>query len=189
METTGKKRVYVSVGSNIDKEHNIPSGVKMMREAFGDLELSPVYESNSVGFEGESFYNMVVSFETDRSPSFVTDALKGIENRHHRKRNKNRFESRTLDLDQILHGDLVIDEADIRIPHEDIVRYAFVLRPLADIASQVKHPILSKTYIQLWTNFKDGTPSLEKVPLAFTEGGRNLNSTASCRRQPRRSAR
>ena len=157
--------MFVSIGSNIDKSRNVVSCVRAMRKIFGELELSPVYESDAVGFEGESFYNMVAAFETDRSPFSVANELRDIERRHHRKRNKNQLESRTLDLDQILHGELVIKENGVQIPHDDIVRYAFVLRPLADIASHRRHPVLNKTYGELWSGFACNEPPLRKIPL------------------------
>ena len=165
MEKTISNRVYVSIGSNIDKSRNMVSCVRMMREIFDELKLSPVYESNAVGFEGESFYNMVAAFKTDRSPFSIANKLRDIERHHHRKRNKNQLESRTLDLDQILHGELIINENGVRIPHDDIVRYAFVLRPLADIASHRQHPALNKTYKELWSGFDHSETPLKKISL------------------------
>ncbi len=161
------KRVYVSIGSNIDKSHNVISCVKTMRKVFGELQLSPVYESSAVGFDGGSFYNMVVTFETCQSPFFIADRLRDIEYRHHRRRNKNQLESRTLDLDQILHGDLVIKENGVQLPHDDIVRYSFVLRPLADIASHHQHPVLNATYSELWSDFDQHKTPLKEVSLNF----------------------
>ena len=169
-ENKTAKKVYVSIGSNINKTRNLVSCITMMRNTFGELQLSSVYESDAVGFEGESFYNMVVSFETDQSPFSIADKLREIENRHHRKRNKNCLESRTLDLDQILHGNLAIDELGVQVPHDDIVKYAFVLCPLADIASHDRHPVLSKTYTQLWSSFDQSKTPLKKIPV-------NLNQT------------
>ncbi len=165
MTKTGKRKVYVSIGSNVDKERNVVSCVKMLRETFGELTLSPVYESAAVGFEGGDFYNMVASFETERSPRNVADVLRVIEKRHGRVRSKDRFESRTLDLDQVLYGDLVIRENGVQVPRDDVVRYAFVLRPLADIAGGETHPVLEKTYARLWEDLSRGAPALKKVSL------------------------
>lgn len=166
MTKTGKQKVvYVSIGSNVDKERNVVSCIRMLRGIFGELTLSPVYESPAVGFEGGNFYNMVASFETERSPRDVAGVLRAIEKRHGRVRSKNRFESRTLDLDQVLYGDLVIRENGVQVPRDDIVQYAFVLRPLADIAGEETHPVLAKTYARLWEDFDRGAPALKKVSL------------------------
>ncbi len=165
MPQAGGQRVYVSIGSNIDKRRNVVSCVKMLRETFGELKLSPVYESQAAGFDGDDFYNMVAAFETRRSPRAVADALRTIEQRHGRTRGKNRLASRTLDLDQILHGDLVINENGVQLPHADIVQYAFVLRPLADIASAAVHPVLGKTYAGLWADLAGTAPTLTQVSL------------------------
>ena len=165
MSKTGKQTVYVSIGSNIDKKHNVISCIAMLRETFGELKLSPVYESRAVGFDGNNFYNLVASFETAQSPRHVENALKLIEERHGRRRGKNRFESRTLDLDQLLHGDLVINENGVRIPRDDIVQHAFVLRPLADLASRAMHPVLGKTYAGLWSDFDRDATVLKRVSL------------------------
>ena len=157
--------VYVSVGSNIDKERNFISCIKSLRETFGELAMSPVYESQAVGFEGDNFYNMVVSFKTEQSPHQIAKTLKIIERQHERVPSKNSFQSRTLDLDQILHGNLTINENGIQIPHNDIVKYTFVLRPLADLSNHAVHPVLGKTYAQLWSNLDHDALPLKKVPL------------------------
>ena len=143
-------RVYVSIGSNIDKEDNIVSSVSTLREHFGELDISNVYETKAVGFNGGDFHNLVVGFNTDQSPLEISQTLKNVEANHDRTRGKEKFESRTLDLDQLLYGDLVMQMEGVNVPHPDILRYNFVLKPLAELAGEVVHPEAEKTILELW---------------------------------------
>ena len=148
-------RVYVSIGSNIDKEKNIPSSVNALREHFGELDISNIYESQAVGFEGDNFHNLVVGFDTDASPLEISQVFKQIEANHGRTRGKENFESRTLDLDQLLYGDLVMQMEGVNVPHPDILRYNFVLKPLTELAGDVEHPEEEKTINELWGEQED----------------------------------
>ena len=142
--------VYVSIGSNIDKEINIPSSINELERQYGPLEISNVYETKAVGFEGDDFYNLVVGFQSNDSPNEISQKLKEIEVNHDRTRGKEQFDSRTLDLDQLLYDDLVMHMDSVNIPHRDILRYNFVLKPLAEIAGGVMHPEEHKTIHELW---------------------------------------
>ena len=143
-------RVYISIGSNIDKEKNIPSSVKALQAHFGEMDISNVYETKAVGFEGDDFHNLVVGFDTAESPLEIGKVLKQIEADHDRVRGKEQFESRTLDLDQLLYGDLVMQMEGVNVPHPDILRYNFVLKPLMELAGETLHPEEEQSLEQLW---------------------------------------
>ena len=143
-------RVYVSIGSNIEKEKNIPSAVKALQAHYGPLDISNVYETKAVGFDGDYFHNLVVGFDTNESPLEISQKLKEIEANHGRTRGKEQFESRTLDLDQLLYGDLVMQMDGINVPHPDILHYNFVLKPLAELAGNALHPDEDQTIDELW---------------------------------------
>lgn len=160
-------RVYVSIGSNIGREQNIRSGVADLRGCFGELILSSVYESEAVGFDGDSFYNLVAAFDTALSPQQVADALRTIEERHGRLRNGPRFSSRTLDIDLLLYDDLVLHEGKLQIPRDEITKNAFVLWPLAEIAPQLEHPQLGVSYGALWASFDKQSQPLGPVAFEF----------------------
>ncbi|MDD2759144.1 MAG: 2-amino-4-hydroxy-6-hydroxymethyldihydropteridine diphosphokinase [Methylomonas sp.] len=144
---------YVSIGSNIDKERNIPSSLEALAKVFGDIAISSVYETEAVGFVGDSFYNLVARFESDLSAKEVAKRLRQIELDHGRSRESQKFSARTLDLDLILYGDQIISDGRLQIPRDEIERYAFVLEPLAEIAPNEKHPITGKTYREIWQQF------------------------------------
>ena len=160
-------RVYVGIGSNIDRDYHIRNSIAELRGHFGELDISSVYESEAYGFDGDNFYNLVVGFDTDKPLSEVASLLKEIEARHGRKQQEQSFLSRTLDLDLLLFGDKVIHGDGYDLPREDITRYAFTLCPLAEIAGEEKHPELGKTYSDLWKSFADSEQELWPVEFDF----------------------
>ena len=158
-------RVYVSIGSNIEREVNIRAAVQALRESFGTLTLSSVYENRPIGFEGENFYNLVAAFDTDESPEAVTAILHDIERQLGRKRGPSRFCSRTIDLDLLLYNDLIREHAALRLPRHEIDEYACVLRPLAELAPEARHPRSGETFAALWARFDKAAQPLTPVAL------------------------
>ena len=145
-------QVYVSIGSNIEREEMIRSCIAALSDSFGDLTRSSVYESISVGFEGENFLNMVVGFQADDPQQLITK-LRQIEKDHGRTREEKKYASRTLDLDLLLFGDQDLHDKGIDVPRDEITRYAFVLGPLAELIPEAVHPITCKTFIDMWSEF------------------------------------
>lgn len=163
------ERIYVSIGSNIEREFNIREAVRALRDHFGTLTLSSVYENQPIGFEGENFYNLVAAIDTDESPEAVTAILHGIEQRLGRRRGPSRFSSRTIDLDLLLYGDLVRSDAALRIPRPEITEYACVLRPLAELAPGLIHPQTGHSYAEMWGGFDNRTQPLTRVNLPLPD--------------------
>ncbi|HSW51951.1 MAG TPA: 2-amino-4-hydroxy-6-hydroxymethyldihydropteridine diphosphokinase [Sulfuricaulis sp.] len=149
-------RVYIGIGSNIDRENSIRGGVRELAAHYGSLTLSPVYESKALGFEGEDFFNLVAGFDSAESVERIKQVLAEIESRLGRVRGVERYSARTLDLDLLLYGDTVRHDRQVDLPHPDIRRYAFVLRPLADIAPDWRHPETGLSCAEMWQQF-DGT--------------------------------
>ena len=154
---------YISIGSNVEPEANIRRGLELLREEYGELQLSPVYRSSAVGFEGDDFLNLVAAFGADEDVEQVAATLDEIENRCGRIRNGIRFGPRTLDLDLLLFGDEVIDKPGLKIPRDEILSYAFVLRPLADLDPNGLHPTEGRDYASLWAERADTAQALTPV--------------------------
>ncbi len=160
-------RVYVSFGSNVDRERHLRDGLRDLRDVFGAVELSPVYESAAVGFAGEPFLNFVAAFETAADVDAVDAVLSRIEEAHGRVRGEERFAPRTLDIDLLLYGDSVVRRPGLSVPRDEILRYAFVLRPLADLAGDELHPVLRRSYRELWGAFDDPAQTLTPVAMPW----------------------
>ncbi len=156
-------RVFVSIGSNIDRINNIRGAVRELTAHYGVLTLSCVYESKAIGVKGENFYNLVVSFDTAKSIQQIKVTLFQIELLFGRTRQGNRFSSLTLDLNLLLYDDVVQHNDQIPLPHPDIERYAFVLAPLADIAPSLRHPQTGLAYAQMWAQFDKNKQEMQVV--------------------------
>ena len=158
---------YISIGSNIDKEKHIPASIHALTELYGPLTLSSVYESESVGFSGDAFYNLVIGFNSDLDVKQIVEQLREIELDNGRNRDCKKFSARTLDLDLVLYGDLIINEGRIQIPRDEIERYAFVLEPLAEIAGHLRHPVTQASYLELWEKFDKSNLKQHRIPPAW----------------------
>jgi 2-amino-4-hydroxy-6-hydroxymethyldihydropteridine diphosphokinase len=145
--------VFISVGSNIERSKNIGSALKALERQFGDLIVSSVYESEAVGFQGDPFFNLVVACDTKLSIREFADILSGIEAEHGRTQECKKFSSRTLDLDLLLYDKVILHEGKLKLPRDDILQYAFVLEPLAEIAPDLRHPVSGVRYADLWRDF------------------------------------
>lgn len=159
--------IYISLGSNINREENTRAGIRALKDAFGKLILSSVYESEAVGFEGDAFYNMVIVCEVSTSVHDTNQLLRDIEDANGRDRNGPRFSSRTLDLDLLLYDDLILDEKGLVLPRGEILKNAFVLWPLAEVAPDLKHPEAGVSYAELWTGFDKTKENLKPIEFLF----------------------
>jgi 2-amino-4-hydroxy-6-hydroxymethyldihydropteridine diphosphokinase len=160
--------VYVSVGSNVAPAENLRLALAGLRKRFGELEVSSVYRNPAVGFEGDDFLNLVLRFRTAESPAAIIAELERLHVLAGRVRGPDPFSSRTLDLDLLLYGDAVLPDPAIRVPREDIRKYAFVLGPLAELAPELRHPVTGETMAALWAGFDQAGHQLQRVPAPFS---------------------
>jgi 2-amino-4-hydroxy-6-hydroxymethyldihydropteridine diphosphokinase len=151
------------LGSNIEREQHICAALDALSDAFGELEISTVFESVAVGFEGDSFYNLVVGIQAAQSVGEITKILKHIEDCNGRDRSAPKFGPRSLDIDILTVDDLVGEIDGIRLPRNEVLKNAFVLQPLAELAPQMLHPETHQTMAEHWLAFDKQSQKLWPV--------------------------
>jgi len=141
-------QVFVDIGSNINRDENICACITQLREDFPEIVFSKPYESFSEGFEGDDFINIAAGFDTGLGFNELLSYFKAIEVKQKRTRDGAKFGSRTLDVDILLFGDEIL-KPDRDVPRAEILKYPFVLFPLAEIAAEAIHPEFDKTIAEL----------------------------------------
>ena len=162
--------VYLSLGSNIAVQDNITAALDGLEDEFGTLQISSVYESESVGFSGDNFFNLVVGVRTATAVGEISQCLKRLENSRLRDRTTPKFSARTLDIDILCVDDLhgAIDGIDL--PRDEILKNAFVLLPLSEIAGDRLHPLTGVSYAQHWHDYDKHRQKLWPVDFVWRGG-------------------
>lgn len=155
--------VYLGLGSNIRPEENLSRAVREIRRNYDDVEVSSVYRSAAIGFEGDDFLNLVLRISSEETPVEICDEIERLHNLAGRDRGNDKWAARPLDIDLLLYDDRVIDERPVRVPRSDILDYSFVLRPLAELAPDLVHPVTGKTMLTHWLEFDAASQPLELV--------------------------
>jgi 2-amino-4-hydroxy-6-hydroxymethyldihydropteridine diphosphokinase len=164
-KNTDMPRVYLSLGSNINREQHLRLAVAELADAYGDMLMSPVYESAAVGFEGDDFLNLVVGFDTELSVAELALNLRAIEERHGRDRQAPKFSARTLDIDILTYGNALGTVDGVQLPREEVLKNAFVLCPLADVAGNDRHPETARSYAEHWAAYDKTKQPLQRFAL------------------------
>lgn len=173
MTSSVSQRVYLSVGSNIDREKNILACLDALAHHFGELIISPVYESESVGFTGDSFYNLVVGIDSALSVGELAVIMRDIETANKRSRAGPKFGPRTLDIDILTYGDVTGVVDGVTLPRDEVTENAFVLLPLVDIAPHEKHPVSCTAYSDIAKSFAGSEQKLWRID--FSWQGRTIS--------------
>ncbi len=138
-------RVYLGLGSNIDKEKNLAKCIGVLRKKFKVVKISNVYETSPVGYKNQAnFFNMAIEIETELEPEKLFSELMNIEKNLGRIREK-RNHPRTIDTDILFYDGRIIKSDNLIVPHPRLHERAFVLLPLSEIAPDFMHPILKKS--------------------------------------------
>lgn len=156
-------RVYLGLGSNIRPAENLRLGIQELASRYGDLDLSPVYLSAAVGFEGDDFLNLVVGLDSEQPPTEMHRQIETIHKLAGRQRGGERYTSRPLDIDLLLYDDRVIELPGFRLPRDDVLKYSFVLRPLFDLEPDLRHPETGRTMREHWQAFGAARQPLKRV--------------------------
>lgn len=170
MMRAGYVRAWLSLGSNVEREQHIRAALDALAGRFGELVISPVYDSASVGFVGSPFLNLVVGIDTDMSVGALSAWLRALEDANGRVRTQGRqYNDRTLDIDILTFGDVqgVVD--GVALPRAEIVKHAFVLRPLADVAPDECHPAFGVSWRELLAARDFNFQALKARPFAWHE--------------------
>lgn len=145
-------KAYIAIGSNMgDREENLNSAIELINNSNLNkvINISNFYETKPVGYlEQDKFLNGAIEIKTLLSPKKLIQFLLDREQELKRERII-KWGPRTIDLDVLLYDDLITSEEEIIIPHPRMQERLFVLKPLADIAPYVIHPILNRRIIEL----------------------------------------
>ena len=134
-------RFHLSLGSNLEPEKHLRAALRELRTRFGGLQVSSVYETAAVGFDGPPFWNLAAGLQADLQPEVLNDWLHALEAREGRMRGGARYADRTLDIDIV-----AVDGTALERPE---LREAFVLAPLAEIAPEILESHGGKTIGEL----------------------------------------
>jgi 2-amino-4-hydroxy-6-hydroxymethyldihydropteridine diphosphokinase len=165
-------RAFVGLGSNLGERE------ALIRQALDELAALPdtalirassLYDTEPVGeIEQPRFLNAVAMLDTELTARQLLWNLQRIEARLGRTRTQ-RWGPRTMDLDLLLYGDLVIEEADLKLPHPELERRAFVLVPLVELDPLVVHPSSRLTVVQLLARLEHKSP-IKRISRLRTRG-------------------
>ena len=162
--------VYLAAGSNVDPERHLQQAVAELAREFPGVRCSSWYRNRAVGFDGDDFINLVAGFATRLPVHGVVARLHAIESRCGRPRDAPRWAPRSMDLDVLLYGELVCEEPGLKLPRPDLLKRAYMLGPLAELAPEVMHPTAGVSIAELWRRFDRDAHPLERLAPRATPG-------------------
>jgi 2-amino-4-hydroxy-6-hydroxymethyldihydropteridine diphosphokinase len=151
---------YVSGGSNLDAERNLLLAAAALKARHPGARFSRCYRNQSVGFDGPDFINFVVELPVAGDPALLKGELECIET----------LCGRLRDLDILLFGDVVQDAPGLVLPRPDLLRWGFMLGPLAELAAELVHPKAQRMIAELWRDFDRAAHPLQPVGIDLNAG-------------------
>lgn len=163
--------IFLSIGSNINKDYNILKCLELLEDSYGNMTKSSIYETFKVNNDttieihnhGKNFWNLMIKINTFDTYSTILKKTRDIENDLGRKRNKNdKAADRTIDIDIILFNqEIIVHNGVTKVPHRELGHCFYVDIPLLELDPSIIHPlekksikeIVDKTYLEKCQKF------------------------------------
>ncbi len=158
-------RVYIALGSNVEPRARLSQAARLLRAQFPGIRFSACHQNVAIGFAGADFINAAAGFDTTLTLPQLVAVLHRIEEQCGRSRADAKWAPRAMDLDVLLYGDLVSDTPPARVPRADLLRRAYMLGPISELAPGLSHPVVRRTLAELWAGLAPHTPPLTLVAL------------------------
>ena len=172
MSREAANQAYVAAGSNVDPIVNLRRALDLLAARYDTLRVSPAYRNAAVGFTGDDFVNLAIEITTAQPVRELLGDLHAVEEACGRARLAPRWAPRSMDLDVLLYGDLVVNEPDLKLPRPDLVKRAYMLKPMVDLAPDLRHPTLKTTLRELWRSFDSTAFALTPIDLGWQRNPR-----------------
>ena len=160
---------YVSGGSNLEAEQNLVLAARALTARHPGTRYSRCYRNRAVGFDGPDFINFVAEVPVAGTPALLKGELECIETQCGRTRDAPKWAPRAMDLDILLFGELVQDTPGLVLPRPDLLRWGFMLAPLAELAPALRHPLRQRSFAELWQDFDRAANPLVAEALDLNE--------------------
>lgn len=156
---------FVALGSNIEPEVHLAQAARLLRQRFHSARFSACYRNPAFGFSGADFVNAVAGFDTALTIEALLTELRDIETQCGRGPADPRWGPRAIDIDLLLYGDTVGSGPDYTLPRPDLVRRAYMLGPLAELAPGLRYPPAGPSIAELWHRFPEAPAGLRRTEL------------------------
>lgn len=160
---------YVSGGSNLEPEKNLVTAARALKARHPGARFSRCYRNRAIGFEGPDFINFVVELPVAGTPALLKGELECVETLCGRTRDAPKWAPRPMDLDILLFGDVVQDTPGLVLPRPDLLRWGFMLGPLAQLVPELVHPVLQRRIGELWAEAGEDSHVLIATPINLME--------------------
>jgi 2-amino-4-hydroxy-6-hydroxymethyldihydropteridine diphosphokinase len=158
-------QAYIALGGNIEPAARMSAAARLLKARFPDARFSGCYRNPAVGFDGEDFFNAVAGFETALPVLPLLQLLHAIEERCGRSRDDPKWGPRAMDIDLLLYGDEIGAGPGYVLPRPDLLRRAYMLGPLAELAPQLRHPLAGQSMAELWAAMPQTAGAMERTAL------------------------